>query len=211
MVLDVCAVLCHFAELKASCFLSFSQPEPPSQVSGELLCNYYHRRWGVDVRSLRYVGVITILSEPGTNVSDFALAMPRAALGYSSKPSQQQQRQQQPEEEHKEAPKRAYECYLDADTAMSWIYMPDCVEATIALAEAPPERVSVRTGYNVQGCSFSPAVLAREIQKHVPDFTVKYHREVCLVRGFSLCVFASVCRKEKGEKRDMSFVCKRVV
>lgn len=131
-----------------------------TKVSGELMCSYYHSRWGLDVRALRYVGVITALSEPGDNVSDFACAMPRAALGML--PGQQ------------DAASLAYASYLSLDTRMSWLYMEDCVAATIALMEAPSDAISVRTAYNVQSVVFSPADLAQALQRHVPGFAVEH-------------------------------------
>ena len=122
-----------------------------SKLAGERLCEYYFAKYGVDVRSIRYPGIISYKSPPGGGTTDYAIAIFHAAL-----------RQQ------------AYDCFLSADTALPMIYMPDAIRATIELMQAPTTRVLVRSSYNVAGISFTPEQLATEIQRHQAGFVVNY-------------------------------------
>ncbi len=122
-----------------------------SKYAGEFWCNYFHNRFGVDVRSLRYPGLISYKSAPGGGTTDYAIEIFHEAL-----------------EEKK------YECFLNEGTYLPMMYMPDAIKATIELMEAPAEKISVRTSYNISGMSFSPKEIAAEIQKHIPDFTITY-------------------------------------
>jgi len=122
-----------------------------SKYAGEFWCNYFHHRFGVDVRSLRYPGLISYKSPPGGGTTDYAIEIFHEAL-----------------EEKK------YECFLKGDTYLPMMYMPDAIRATIELMEAPAEKISVRTSYNISGVSFSPKEIAAEIKKHIPDFSISY-------------------------------------
>jgi len=122
-----------------------------SKYAGEFWCNYYHQRYGVDVRSLRYPGLISYKSAPGGGTTDYAVEIFHEAL-----------------EEKK------YTCFLQEDTYLPMMYMPDAIRATIELMEAPVEKIKVRTSYNLSGMSFSPKEIAASIQKHIPDFTIDY-------------------------------------
>lgn len=122
-----------------------------SKYAGEFWCNYYHQRYGVDVRSIRYPGLISYKSDPGGGTTDYSIGMYRGAI----------------EQHH-------YDCYLKEDTYLPMMYMPDAIRATIKLMEAPSASISVRHSYNISGMSFSPAELASSIQKKVKDFTVDY-------------------------------------
>lgn len=122
-----------------------------SKYAGEFWCNYYHNRFGVDVRSLRYPGLISYKSAPGGGTTDYAVEIYLEAL-----------------EENK------YECFLSEDTFLPMMYMPDAIRATIELMEAPASNISVRTSYNLSGMSFSPKEIATSIQKHLPDFSITY-------------------------------------
>lgn len=128
-----------------------------SKQAGEQLCEYYNRRFNVDVRSLRYPGIVSYETMPGGGTTDYAVDIFfKAAAG------------------------EAYECFLREDTALPMLYMPDAIRATLELMDAPKDKISVRYGYNLQGMSFTPAQLAAEIQKHKPDFKVTYkpdHRQ----------------------------------
>lgn len=119
--------------------------------SGELLCRYYHRRHSVDVRSLRYPGLISYAAPPGGGTTDYAIGMLRAAA--------------------RNAP---YTCFLRPDTRLPMMYMPDALQAVHALMTANAEDITVRTSYNVSALSFSPEELAAAIRQHVPDFEVTY-------------------------------------
>jgi nucleoside-diphosphate-sugar epimerase len=122
-----------------------------SKYAGEFWCNYYHQRFGLDVRSLRYPGLISYKSAPGGGTTDYAIEIFHDAL-----------------QENK------YECFLKEDTYLPMMYMPDAIRATIELMEAPNDKISIRTSYNISGMSFSPKEIAAEIKKHLQGFEINY-------------------------------------
>jgi len=122
-----------------------------SKYAGEFWCNYYHHRYGVDVRSLRYPGLISYKSAPGGGTTDYAIEIFHAAL------------------EHKQ-----YTCFLQENTYLPMMYMPDAINATLQLMEAPASKITVRTSYNIASVSFSPKEITSALQKHVPDFVTDY-------------------------------------
>jgi nucleoside-diphosphate-sugar epimerase len=122
-----------------------------SKYAGEFWCNYYHKRFGVDVRSLRYPGLISYKSAPGGGTTDYAVEIFHEAIESGS-----------------------YECFLKKDTYLPMMYMSDAIKATIQLMEAPTENIRVRTSYNVSAMSFSPEEIATAIKKHIPGFSVSY-------------------------------------
>lgn len=122
-----------------------------SKYAGEFWCNYYHQRWGLDVRSLRYPGLISYKSAPGGGTTDYAVEIFHDALEDAS-----------------------YNCFLREDTYLPMMYMPDAIRATIEMMEAPASKISVRTSYNISGMSFSPKEIAAAIQTHIPEFTISY-------------------------------------
>jgi nucleoside-diphosphate-sugar epimerase len=122
-----------------------------SKLAGERLCEYYHSKYGVDVRSIRYPGIISYKSPPGGGTTDYAIAIFHSALRGET-----------------------YECFLGPETTLPMIYMPDAIRATIELMEAPAEQVAIRSSYNVAGVSFNPRELAAAIQKARPDFAIAY-------------------------------------
>lgn len=121
------------------------------KLAGENWCNYYHQKYGVDVRSIRYPGLIGHKSMPGGGTTDYAVEIFYEALKNES-----------------------YTCYLAKDQSLPMMYMEDAIRATIELMEAPVEQVKVRTSYNLAGFSFSPEELAQAIQKQLPNFTIHY-------------------------------------
>ncbi|WP_379707515.1 NAD-dependent epimerase/dehydratase family protein [Ferruginibacter yonginensis] len=123
-----------------------------SKYAGEFWCNYYFNRYGVDVRSIRYPGLISYKSQPGGGTTDYAVEIFHAA-----------------KEDNK-----TYECFLKEDTYLPMMYMPDAIRATVELMEAPASNIKVRTSYNLSGMSFSPAEITAAIQKYVPDFKTIY-------------------------------------
>ena len=128
-----------------------------SKQAGERLCEYYFNTYGVDVRSIRYPGIISYKSPPGGGTTDYAIAIFHAAC----------------RGEH-------YPCYLGPETTLPMIYMPDAIRATIELMEAPTEQVRIRSSYNVAGMSFNPRQLAATIRARQPDFHIDYrpdHRQ----------------------------------
>ena len=122
-----------------------------SKYAGEFWCNYYFNRYGVDVRSLRYPGLISYKSLPGGGTTDYAIEIFHAAKN-----------------------KEQYECFLSEDTYLPMMYMPDAIRATIELMEAPKEKINIRTSYNLSGMSFSPQEIAGEIKNNVNDFKIIY-------------------------------------
>ncbi|MES2759242.1 MAG: NAD-dependent epimerase/dehydratase family protein [Pseudomonadota bacterium] len=122
-----------------------------SKLAGERLCEYYFTKYGVDVRSIRYPGIISFKSPPGGGTTDYAIAIFHAALKGE-----------------------AYECFLEAETTLPMIYMPDAIRATIELMDAPAEKVAIRSSYNVAGVSFNPRELAAEIKRALPAFEITY-------------------------------------
>jgi nucleoside-diphosphate-sugar epimerase len=122
-----------------------------SKYAGEFWCNYYNKRFNVDVRSLRYPGLISYKSEPGGGTTDYAVEIFHDALE-----------------------EKSYECFLKEDTYLPMMYMPDAIRATIELMEAPEEKISVRTSYNISAISFSPADIAAAIKKRIAEFEIKY-------------------------------------
>ena len=122
-----------------------------SKQAGERLCEYYFSKYGVDVRSIRYPGIISYKSPPGGGTTDYAIAIFHAALRGET-----------------------YPCYLAATTTLPMIYMPDAIRATIELMDAPAEQVKVRSSYNVAGLSFDPQQLAAAIRRQRADFRIAY-------------------------------------
>ena len=122
-----------------------------SKYAGEFWCNYYHQRYGVDIRSLRYPGLISYKSAPGGGTTDYAVEIYHEAL-----------------EEKK------YTSFLKEDTYLPMMYMPDALRTTIELMEAPANKISVRTSYNISGISFSPKEIAASIKKYIPEFSIGY-------------------------------------
>lgn len=122
-----------------------------SKAAGELLCNYYFHRYGVDVRSVRYPGIISSETPPGGGVTDYAVEIFYEAIKH-----------------------KRYTCFLKADAVLPMMYMPDCINAAIKIMEADPSRIKCRTSYNVAAISFSPAELVAEVKKYIPDFVCEY-------------------------------------
>lgn len=152
-----------------------------SKFAGEFWCNYYNRRYGVDVRSLRYPGLISYKSAPGGGTTDYAVEIFHEAL-----------------EEKK------YECFLREDTYLPMMYMPDAIRATIELMEADASKISVRTSYNVSGMSFSPKEIAAEIEKHIPGFSISYKPDYrqAIADSWPQSIDDSVARNDWGWKED---------
>ena len=125
-----------------------------SKYAGEFWCNYYNHRYGVDVRSLRYPGLISYKSAPGGGTTDYAIEIFHEAL-----------------EEKK------YECFLKEGTYLPMMYMPDAIRATIEMMESDSSKILIRTSYNISGMSFSPKEIAAEINKHIPDFQMTYKED----------------------------------
>jgi nucleoside-diphosphate-sugar epimerase len=122
-----------------------------SKQAGERWCEYYHNKFGVDVRSIRYPGLISYKSFPGGGTTDYAVD-----IFYKAKATGE------------------FTCFLSADTKLPMMFMDDAIRGTIELMEAPAEQIKIRSAYNLAGCSFTPAELASEIQALQPDFKIAY-------------------------------------
>jgi nucleoside-diphosphate-sugar epimerase len=128
-----------------------------SKLAGERWCEYYHNRWGVDVRGLRYPGLIGYKSEPGGGTTDYAVDIFHKALAHGE-----------------------YTCYLTPHQRLPMMYMPDAIKATIGIMDAPADKVRIRSSYNLSAIDFTPYELGNEIQQHIPNFKLHYapdHRE----------------------------------
>lgn len=152
-----------------------------SKYAGEFWCNYYHKRYGLDVRSLRYPGLISYKSEPGGGTTDYAIEIFHEAL-----------------EEGK------YTCFLKKDTYLPMMYMPDAIRATIELMEAPADRINVRTSYNLSAMSFSPEEIGSEIAKQVHGFTMDYMPDYrqSIAESWPRSIDDSVARADWGWKHE---------
>ncbi|MGD2105280.1 MAG: NAD-dependent epimerase/dehydratase family protein [Anaerolineae bacterium] len=122
-----------------------------TKVAGELLGNYYVKRFGMDVRGVRYPGIISSATLPGGGTTDYAVEIFYEALKH-----------------------QRYTCFLERDTVLPMMYMPDCVRATLMLMDAPFVRLKHHADFNLAALSFSPEELAAEIKKHIPDFEIEY-------------------------------------
>lgn len=152
-----------------------------SKYAGEFWCNYYHQRYGVDVRSLRYPGLISYKSAPGGGTTDYAVEIFHEALESGR-----------------------YDCFLKEDTYLPMMYMPDAIRATIELMEAPADQISVRTSYNLSGMSFSPKEIGDAIKKHINAFKLAYKPDYrqAIADSWPQSIDDSVARNDWGWKEE---------
>ena len=123
-----------------------------TKVAGELLCDYYYQRFGVDSRGVRFPGLISYGAPPGGGTTDYAVEIFYEAIRH-----------------------RHYTCFLEPDTRLDMMYMPDAIKAVIGVMEAAPESLEHRNAFNVTAMNFTPEELAAEIRKHIPEFEIDYH------------------------------------
>lgn len=150
-----------------------------SKYAGEFWCNYFHQRFNVDVRSIRYPGLISYKSAPGGGTTDYAVEIYHQAIK-----------------------EKKYKCFLQKDTYLPMMYMPDAIRATIELMEAPAKKISVRTSYNVSAMSFSPKEISAEIKKHIPEFTISFKPDYrqAIAESWPQSIDDRVARKDWGWK-----------
>lgn len=122
-----------------------------SKVAGELLCDYYHHRFGVDTRGVRYPGIISNRTMPGGGTTDYAVDIFYEAVR-----------------------QKAYRCFLKGDTYLDMMYMPDAIKAAIDIMEADPSKLRHRNAFNITSMSFCPEDIAAYIRKHIPEFEISY-------------------------------------
>ena len=122
-----------------------------TKVSGELLCDYYYEKFGVDTRGLRYPGIISYVTLPGGGTTDYAVQIFYEAIRH-----------------------RRYTCFLKQGTKLDMMYMPDAIKGAIAIMEADPNRLKHRNAFNVSAMSFAPEDIAAEVKRWIPGFTMDY-------------------------------------
>ena len=152
-----------------------------SKYAGEFWCNYYHHRYGIDIRSIRYPGLISYKSEPGGGTTDYAIEIFHEAL-----------------EQNK------YECFLKEDTYLPMMYMPDAIRGTIELMEAPADKITVRTSYNLSGMSFSPKEISAAIKKQRPGFSITYKPDYrqAIADSWPQSIDDCIARRDWGWKHE---------
>ena len=152
-----------------------------SKQSGERWCEYYHNIYGVDVRSIRYPGLISYTTLPGGGTTDYAVDIYHKALSDGT-----------------------YECFLKEETTMPMMYMDDAIRATIEIMEAPAEKIKIRSSYNLAAISFDPKEIAEEIKKHIPDFTITYEPDFRqkIADSWPASIDDSSAREDWGWKHD---------
>jgi len=149
--------------------------------TGELLCNYYYNKYRLDVRSLRYPGLISYITPPGGGTTDYAIDIFYQAFQT-----------------------KRYTCFLREDTMLPMMYMPDAIEGTIKLMETPAYKIKTRFAYNFSSLSFTPKEIADEIKKHIPDFVCTYapDRRQNIADTWPRVVDDSVARRDWGWQHE---------
>jgi len=160
-----------------------------TKVSGELLCDYYFKRFDVDVRGIRYPGIISSETLPGGGTTDYAVAIFYGAIK-----------------------QKAYTCFVKEDTVLPMMYMPDCIQAAVELMEADLAKLKHHSNFNLAAMSFSAGELAVEIKKHIPEFTCEYKPDFRqeIADSWPRSIDDSVAREEWGwkPKFDLSMMVK---
>lgn len=148
-----------------------------SKLAGERWCEYYFNKFGVDVRSIRYPGLISYKTEAGGGTTDYAVEIYYEAIK-----------------------KKSYDCFLKEDATLPMMFMPDAIEATIMLMESESEKIKIRSSYNLASISFNPAEIAVEIKKHIPEFTITYNPDFRqqIAESWPQSIDDSVARKDWG-------------
>jgi len=152
-----------------------------SKLAGERWCEYYFNKYGLDVRSLRYPGLISWKTEAGGGTTDYAVEIFYEAVKSGK-----------------------YECFLSENTALPMMYMDDAVKATIMLMEAPAEKIKVRSSYNLGGISFTPKEITDEIRKYIPELEVTYKSDFrqAIADSWPRSISDEAAQKDWGWKHD---------
>ncbi|MCX6162392.1 MAG: NAD-dependent epimerase/dehydratase family protein [Ignavibacteriae bacterium] len=148
-----------------------------SKQAGERWCEYYYRKYGLDIRSIRYPGLISYKTEAGGGTTDYAVEIFYEAV------------------KHKK-----YECFLKEDATLPMMFMPDAIDSTIKLMECAADKISIRSSYNLGGISFNPNEIAAEIKKHIPEFQISYEPDFRqkIAESWPQSIDDSVARKDWG-------------
>lgn len=154
-----------------------------TKVAGESWCEYYNKRYGIDVRSVRYPGIVGYKSNPGGGTTDYAVHIFHEAIKNGK-----------------------YECFLSEEAALPMMYMPDAIKATLEIMNAPSEKIKIRTSYNISGVSFTPDILADAIKQHIPDFSISYNPDYRdgIAKSWPSSIDDSMAREHWGWKPDYS-------
>ncbi|RKY56862.1 MAG: L-threonine 3-dehydrogenase [Candidatus Neomarinimicrobiota bacterium] len=155
-----------------------------TKVAGELLCDYYHDRYGVDVRGVRFPGIISNVVPPGGGTTDYAVDIYHKAIKF-----------------------KKYTSYLKEDTFLDMMYMPDALKAAVKLMEADHNSLNYHNAYNIAAMSFSPKILADEIRKHIPGFQIDYKVDPVrqgIADSWPNSMDDSAARKDWGWKADFN-------
>ncbi|MEO8233958.1 MAG: L-threonine 3-dehydrogenase [Flavobacterium sp.] len=152
-----------------------------SKQTGERWCEYYNKQYGVDVRSIRYPGLISWSTPPGGGTTDYAVDI-----------------------YHKAITDGKFTSFLSENTGLPMMYMDDAIKATVSIMQVPSENVKIRSSYNLSGMSFTPAEIAEEIKKHFPDFTIDYEPDFRqkIADSWPASIDDSEARKDWGWKND---------
>ncbi|RKR82097.1 nucleoside-diphosphate-sugar epimerase [Mucilaginibacter gracilis] len=169
------AVFDHRAEVNPSTVYGISK------AAGEQWCQYYFNKYGLDVRSLRYPGLISHRTRPGGGTTDYAVEIFNDAVN-----------------------KGYYECFLSEHATLPMMYIPDAVRATLELMAAPLENISVRTSYNLAAMSFSPKELGAQIKQHLPDFGMSYFPDFrqAIADNWPACISDVKARRDWGWQEE---------
>lgn len=152
-----------------------------SKQTGERWCEYYFNKYGVDVRSIRYPGLISYTTEPGGGTTDYAVDIYHRALKHGQ-----------------------YRCFLKEGTILPMMYMDDAIRATISIMDAPKKTIKIRSSYNLAGVSYAPEDVAASIKKHQPDFEISYEPDFrqAIADSWPQSIDDSVAREDWGWKHE---------
>jgi len=152
-----------------------------TKLVGERWCEYYYQKYNVDIRSIRYPGIISWKTLPGGGTTDYAVEI-----------------------FHKAITKGRYDCFLSNNTELPMMFMDDAIKATTTLMQAPKEQLSIHSSYNLAAISFAPLHIASEIKKHIPDFTIDYNPDYrqAIAESWPKSIDDSFARKDWGWKYD---------
>ncbi len=152
-----------------------------TKQTGERYCEYYHKRYGLDVRSIRYPGLIGYKADAGGGTTDYAVEIFHEAIKTKS-----------------------YECFLNEKTSLPMLYMPDAIKATMDITHANADLIKIRSSYNIAGFSFTPEILTQKIKNHISDFQITYkpdHRQA-IADSWPKSISDNEAREDWGWKND---------